>query len=172
MTTQTSEQWKAELIHHFYGIDPKSLLVERVTVTRGGTLTHSRIDRSPSVYRIKYGRPPLSEIGRVFGLTDLISFAPALDTEADGADNPQVAALRQKAADRLRARQEDEARTAITQDQEQFFDHKVVSDHEQSNAGGGQAAGEGTHPLAGAAVAAAGLRREAEDAAWTGQSDG
>lgn len=107
MTTKTSAELKAELTNLFYGIDPNTLLVDSVTVSRGGTLTLRRAGRSPSVYRIKGGKPAYGEIVRVFGLTDLIALSPASHASAGVAVHPAVAGLQMIAAEQRRMRDAD-----------------------------------------------------------------
>ena len=105
MTTKTSAELKGEVVGLYYGINPKTLLVERVSVSRGGSLTLQRMGRPDSVYRIKGGRPAYGEINRVFGLTDLVAVPfdgePAL---ADGL-HPSIVALN-LAADERRGREQ------------------------------------------------------------------
>jgi hypothetical protein len=104
MTTKTSEQLKAELIHLFYGIDPRTLFVGSVTVSRGGVLTCRRTGKPPSSYRIRDGKPAYEEIVRVFGLTDLISISPA---NFGSAEHTSVSALNVRAEAKRKAAEVD-----------------------------------------------------------------
>jgi hypothetical protein len=104
MTSKTSTQLKAELTSLFYGIDPLTLEVGGVTASRGGMLTLRRDGKPPSSYRIRGGRPAQAEVVRVFGLTDLITLAPADDIAAGAADHPLVASLKLIAAEQRRTR--------------------------------------------------------------------
>jgi hypothetical protein len=97
MTTKTSQELKAELTNLFFGINAKTFAVESVTVTRGGTLTLRRAQQPPSVYRIRGGKPAYKEIGRVFGLTDLVSMSPTSDL-TQIATHPLMIELRRLAA--------------------------------------------------------------------------
>ena len=99
LATKTSEQLRAELTMTIYGLDPATLLLSTVTVTRGGMLTLFRKGGRTSSYRIKGGKPPRSEVVRVFGLTDIVVLT-AETAAAHGADHPMVAALEQDAAHR------------------------------------------------------------------------
>lgn len=82
-----------------YGIDPVTLLVSAVTVTRGGVLTLFRKAGRTSSYRIRGGKPPRSEVVRVFGLSDVLVLTPEM-IAAHGDIHPLVAALEQDAAAR------------------------------------------------------------------------
>jgi hypothetical protein len=97
MTTQTSEQLKAELTNLFFGINSTTFAVESVTVTRGGTLTLRRAGEPPRAYRIRGGRPAYKEIARVFGLTNLVAMSPTSDL-TQIATHPSMVALRRLAA--------------------------------------------------------------------------
>jgi hypothetical protein len=103
MTTKTSEQLRAELINLFYGIDPRTLFVGSVTVSRGGVLTCRRTGKQPSSYRIRGGKPAYDEIVRVFGLTDLISISPANFGSAGGPEHASVSALKERAEAKRKA---------------------------------------------------------------------
>ncbi len=170
MPSQTSQELRAELVNTFFGIDPVSLLVDTVTVSRGGTLTRSGAGKTPISYRIKGGKPARAEVSRVFGLTDLVAIAPSM---ADGHEHPLVTALQRRAAERRRARDEDARRTAktmVTNDAERYPDHRVLSQHEHSQASGNLTA-EGVRPLAARAIAAAGRRSPDKELAH-GRHDG
>lgn len=106
MTAKTSQELRAEPTTNFYGINPESLLVESVTLNRGGTLTRWRVGKRPTAYRIKRGRPPREEIFRVFGLIDVVAVSSRSDTPPGEADHPLVAALQRTAAERRRLRDE------------------------------------------------------------------
>lgn len=96
MTNKTSAELKAELTNLFFGINSKTFAVESVTVTRGGTLTLTRPAQPPSVYRIRGGRPAHKEIGRVFGLTNLVAMSPTSDL-TQIATHPLIVELRRLA---------------------------------------------------------------------------
>lgn len=83
-----------------YGIDPATHLVEEVAVTRGGTITLTRLDRPPSSYRIKGGKPPLAEVSRVFGLTDLVAISAGGAPHLHNAGHPSLSRLEDIAASR------------------------------------------------------------------------
>jgi len=106
MASKTSEQLRAELIMTIYGIDPATLLVGEVAVTRGGTITWTRAGRPPSSYRIKSGKPPRNEVSRVFGLTDLIIVSADAKSQLGQAEHPSVSALRRTATNRQQLRDE------------------------------------------------------------------
>ena len=163
---KTSQQLRAEATTNFYGINPSSLLVESVSLTRGGTLTHWQTGKAPSAYRIKGGRPPRSEVERVFRLTDIVAVSPRSDARPGEPDHPLVAALERTAAVRRDSRHERatlelaaRAASIVTHDQSQFPDHRVVSQNEHS-AAATPSRQQGTHPLAGYSVASAGWKRD------------
>lgn len=108
MVTKTSEELRAELTMTIYGIDPATLLVSAVTVTRGGTLTLFRHGGRTSSYRIKGGKPPRSEVIRVFGLTDVVVVTPG-ESDEHGANHPILAELERHAAEQRGIRDAEEA---------------------------------------------------------------
>ena len=154
MTSLTSEQLRAELTMTIYGIDPATLIVESVIVSRGGTITLTKAGKSPSSYRIKGGKPARGEVSRVFGLTDLVLISAGAARMVGDIEHPLVSVL-QKTAARRRLLRDDDARRTVTHDKEQFPEHRVLSQHEHGASSGGQ----GVHPLAGDAIAAATLER-------------
>jgi hypothetical protein len=111
VSTKTSEELRAELTMTIYGIDPATLLVSAVTVTRGGVLTLFRTGGRSSSYRIRGGKPPRSEVARVFGLTDILVLTPEM-AAAPGGPHPLIAALEQAAAARRDQRDSDGSREA------------------------------------------------------------
>ena len=104
MNSKTSQELKAEATTNFYGINPTSLIVEKVGLTRGGTLTYWQTDKSPSAYRIRGGRTPREEVQRVFRLTDIVGISSRADSAPGQIDHPLVAALQRMAAGRRNAR--------------------------------------------------------------------
>lgn len=106
MTTKTSQELKAELQTNFYGINPGSLRVECVSLTRGGLLTHWHAGRWPRTFRIKGGKAARVEIERVFHLTDIIAIGALKDSFPGEPDHPAVMALELLAAKQRRARDE------------------------------------------------------------------
>lgn len=104
MTTKTSLELKAETRTVFYGINPTSLLVERVSLTRGGVLTHWHAGRWPRTFRIRDGKPARTEVGRVFRLTDVIGIESLTDDVLGQPNHPEVAALHLLAENRRHVR--------------------------------------------------------------------
>lgn len=93
MANMTSAQLKAEITTTFYGINPATQMVDRVSLTRGQVLTLWREGRQPSSYRIKRGRPPQAEVLRVFGLVDIVRITAFDDTPPGMPYHPTVAQL-------------------------------------------------------------------------------
>ena len=114
MTSKTTQELKAEASTNFYGINPGSLLVESVSLNRGGTLTHWQAGKSPSSYRIKGGRPAREEVERVFRLTDIVAVSSRADSAPGQQDHVLVAALQRTAAFRRGARDERSMRAAAS----------------------------------------------------------
>jgi hypothetical protein len=110
VATKTSKELKAELTNLFFGINGKTLAVETVTVTRGGTIALQQASKPPKVYRIRDGRPAYGEVQRVFGLTNLVAMSPASDL-AQILTHPLLVELRQ-VAEAMRIRRADLAGAA------------------------------------------------------------
>lgn len=104
MPTKTSQQLRAELTNTFYGIDPETMLVETVTVSRGGVLSRSRNGKSAIDYRIRGGKPALGEVLRVFGLTDVVAVSPQFIPTSTQPHHPLVVALQRRAVRQRRVR--------------------------------------------------------------------
>ncbi len=98
MAGKTSRQWQDEITTTFYGINPKTLHVESVTLSRGMMLQRWRGDAGPSGFQIKHGRPARSQVAAVFGLTDIMSLTSAEDRIVDGDDHPRVTDLKARAS--------------------------------------------------------------------------
>ena len=168
MTSLTSEQFRSELTMTIYGIDPDTLIVETVTVSRGGTITLAKAGKSPSSYRIKGGKPARGEVSRVFGLTDLVLISAGAARMVGDIEHPLVSVL-QKTAARRRLLREDDVRRTITHDRARFPDQQVISQHEHVRAGSGAGSTQGVHPLAGAAIAVATRERLDDEEAGDGE---
>jgi hypothetical protein len=164
MTSLTSEQFRSELTMTIYGIDPDTLIVETVTVSRGGTISLTKAGKTnPSSYRIKGGKPARGEVSRVFGLTDLVLISAGAARMVGDIEHPLVTVL-QKTAARRRLLREEDTRRAITHNREHFPDHQTISQHEHTRTGAGVGGAQGVHPLAGSAIAVASRERaEADD---------
>ena len=168
MMTKTSQQLKDEATTTFYGINPTSLVVESVGLTRGGTLTYWQADKLPSVYRIKGGLPPREEVERVFRLTDIVGISSRAESIPGETDHPLIAALQRTAAGRRNARDirldidlsSARANAAVTHERAQYPDHRLLSEHDHTAAH--HSPQEGIHPLAGLAVASAGWLRSSD----------
>ena len=93
MTTKSSSDLKAEIVTTFYGINPQTRTVDVVSLTRGQTLTRWREDGQSTSYRIKGGKPPMAEVIRVFGLTNVVRLTAAGDTLPGAPRHPDVARL-------------------------------------------------------------------------------
>lgn len=104
MTTKTSRELKAEVQTNFYGINPGSLRVECVSVTRGGMLTHWHAGKWPRTFRIRGGKAARAEIERVFHLTDIIAIGALKDSFPGEPDHPAVMVLQLLAAKQRRVR--------------------------------------------------------------------
>ena len=70
------KQSDSEVIEVFYGIDPSTFEVKRVSLTRGGTLSKSTKDGWSFSHRIEHGRNARTEVIIVFNLTDIFSVPP------------------------------------------------------------------------------------------------
>jgi hypothetical protein len=91
--TKSSAALKAEFITTFYGINPTTRSVDVVSLTRGQVLTRWREDGTSTSYRIRGGRPPLAEVIRVFGLTNIVRLEASSDTLPGTPRHPAVAHL-------------------------------------------------------------------------------
>src|ERR1019366_4709899 len=69
--TKRTKQSDDEIIEAFYGINLSTFEVERVSLTRGGTLSKSTKDGGSFQYRIEHGRQARNEVTIVFNLTDI-----------------------------------------------------------------------------------------------------
>jgi hypothetical protein len=98
MTGKSSQELREEITTTFYGINPKTLHVESVTLSRGMMLQRWRGDANPSGFKIKGGRPPRSQVAAVFGLTDILSLSALEDYLVGSGDHPSVADLKDRAA--------------------------------------------------------------------------
>ena len=99
-TSRLTNQQKAEIVSTFYGINHKTLQIDRVSVTRGGMLHRSGKGVLSHSHVVHTGETPRSEIRIVYELTDLIEI-PSLLWAADSSKQ-QIAELEEKAA-RMRA---------------------------------------------------------------------
>lgn len=70
-----------QIVEVFYGIDPKTFEVERVSLTRDGVLHKYNRDGLHGTHAILHGRQARTEIIIVWHLTDLISFPVGLDDD-------------------------------------------------------------------------------------------
>ncbi len=91
----TSRQ-KEEFVSTFYGINHDTLQVDRVSVTRGGTLYRSGKGVPKHRHVIATGETPQSEIRIVYQLTHLIEIPSHL--WADDYSKKRIAELEAKAA--------------------------------------------------------------------------
>lgn len=89
-----TKAWKGEITTVFYGINPETLEVDRVTMTRDRTI--SRLSKSGAMHthHVLQGRDPRTEVNVVYHLTDIVQLPAFL---AAG-DKPQVKELEAKAA--------------------------------------------------------------------------
>lgn len=104
MARRTKAQ-QGEIIREYYGINMKTFAVERVSLTRGGTLSLFRGDRY--LTHNTAGREARGEIVIVFGIGDLMEATPLID------DPKKMYALLQAKADKMKA--EHEAKDAAAQ---------------------------------------------------------
>ena len=94
LAVKSSIEFKAEHVATFYGINRTSYAVEAVTLSRGMVLTRWRGDAHPTIYQIRKGRPPLGQVARVFGLTDIVRVDRNADTPPWEEEHAQVVLLR------------------------------------------------------------------------------
>lgn len=94
--TKRTKQSDDEIIEAFYGINLSTFEVERVSLTRGGTLSKSTKDGGSFQYRIEHGRQARNEVTIVFNLTDIFPVYPQFENKDD--TNRRTAELEAKAA--------------------------------------------------------------------------
>lgn len=99
-TSRLTIKQKGEIVSTFYGINPTTLQVDSVSVTRGGTLYRHGKGVPNHTHVIATGETPQSEIQIVYQLMDLIEIPSRL--WADEYSKKRVAGLEAK-AERMRA---------------------------------------------------------------------
>lgn len=105
MTGKTSLELKSEARTNFYGINPDSSVVECVSLTRGGILTHWHSGRWPRTYRIRNGKVAQREVERVFRLTDIVAIEALRDAAPGQTEHPEVLNLMLLASSRRQKRE-------------------------------------------------------------------
>jgi len=97
-------QNQEEIVETFFGINPETFEVESVSRTRGGTLSRWGKGGSYYTHHIEHGRAAQSEVGIVFGLTDIFSVPEILINSED--IKKRVQELEAKAAEKKRQAEE------------------------------------------------------------------
>lgn len=96
MARRTKRQ-NEEIVERFYGIDPKTFEVARISLTRSGTLTRRWDDGRVYPHHIMRGRDARSEVIVVFGLTNIFSVLVQYDSAESTQD--RIKELEEKAAE-------------------------------------------------------------------------
>jgi hypothetical protein len=89
------------IVESFYGIDPKTFEVERVSLTKGNDLRKMGRNLQSYTHSILHGRDPRTEIIIVWHLSDIISFREGVFTDEqikEGVERLKVLAEERKAA--------------------------------------------------------------------------
>jgi hypothetical protein len=94
---------KAEIVSTFYGINPRTLDVESVSVTRDGHMTKWGKGGLMHTHYSAHGNPHKVEISIVYGLIDMFEVHPLFENQENV--KQKLAALKQKGA-QMRAEKE------------------------------------------------------------------
>jgi len=95
-TKKLTSRQKQEIISTFYGINPRTLQVDSVSVTREGRLSRRGIGVTFHTHLIHQGETPRSEIGIVYELDHLIEIPTLLCN--DDSSKRRLDELRARAA--------------------------------------------------------------------------
>lgn len=79
MAKPGTKAYQQEIVEVFYGINPRTKRVERVSRTRGGSLSKMGADANFVTHHIMAGRNAETEIVVVFHLTDVFGFPAGME---------------------------------------------------------------------------------------------
>ena len=78
---RVNESATDELVQEFYGLDPITMLVESVSITKSGMMHYWTWERGYVVEQMTVGKSMQAEVTRIFGLSYLVAVQP--DASAD-----------------------------------------------------------------------------------------
>ena len=70
-----------ELVQEFYGLDPVTMLIDSVSITKSGVMYRWTWERGYVVAQMTVGESIQAEVARIFGLAYLVAVQP--DASAD-----------------------------------------------------------------------------------------
>ncbi len=65
-----------ELVQEFYGLDPKTMFVDSVSITKSGVMHRWTWERGYVVEQMTLGNSMQAEVTRIFGLAYLVAVQP------------------------------------------------------------------------------------------------